>query len=170
MTDIAMRYFRCTHGPVFEACDAWTKKHDAATAEADAIALEIGGIPGRHMMWGTLLEGLYRLGEPPKGWRVAGKKFPGYIKPNKRCKEGEAFAKRMAAIKIPSGEDLAHALGFAPFFMASNGGHYCSSATCNLRGGVYYLEFPTAFGLQMQTKDGCVEIKEWEYLKALDGQ
>lgn len=168
MSEIALRYYRVTHGPVFKICDQF---HDLVTAyhyAADVLASEVGAVHGRYLQYGTRLEGFYRMGTTPKGWSPAGKKFPGYIKPNRRNKIGEAFARRMDAIEVPLGEKFAHLLGFPPFFHASNGGGYCSAASLHARGGVFFIDFPASPSLHLKTTEGVEEIKEWEFLKAME--
>ena len=163
-----LTYARVTSGPAFEACDTYWAKMRAAEEAVNALALEVGCVPGRNLSRGSWLEGLYfgPRGLMPKDWVQAGKKFPGYIKPNNRTTEGRALRARLEAIKLPVPEDLAHLLGFPPFFNELGGGGYCSAAGCFMRGGVYFLEIPLMLSHCLKDKPGVEFIKEWEYLKA----
>jgi hypothetical protein len=149
-------YARVTSGIAFEACDAYWIKRRAADEAVNALAVEFGCTPGRTLSRGSWLEGLHfpRSGVPSKDWSPAGKKFPGYIKPNNRTTAGRAIRARLEAIKPPTSEDLAHLLG------------YCSAAGCFMRGGAYYLEFPLMLSHRLKDAPGVEFIKEWEYLKA----
>jgi len=134
-------FARVTHGPVFQVCDAYWAKRQAADEKVNALAIEFGCVPGRLLRCGPLLEGLYLAAQSrlPAGWRAAGKAHPGFIKPNNRSLAGRAASAKLEAVKLPTDEDLAHDLGLPPFFAGlSSGPRSCRSARCFMRGGVYY--------------------------------
>jgi hypothetical protein len=142
---------------------AWWAKKEAAEAQANEIAKEIGATPGVFLLRGAWLEGFYRLGTPPKRWKVAGKKFYGYIKPLRYTAEGRAYADRMEKAVQQTCEDLAAALTLPPFFDDLSG-HWCTAVGCTMRGGNFYLEYPACFKSKILT-EGVTELKYWEYLR-----
>ena len=172
-----LAYVRITHGQAFKACETYWAKVQDADERVNALAIEFHCVPGCKLRCGSCLEGLLAINRLaiPAGWRAAGKSHPGFIKPNNRTLAGREAQAKLDAVKLPTDEDLANLLGFPPFFTALGGGRYCSSASCFMRGGVYYLELPSALyrhlvkdGCTVTPKDGIELIKEWEYLKAED--
>ena len=163
-------HVRVLSGPIFQACETYFAKVQAADEAVNAIAVEFGCPPGQRLSRGAWLEGLRypKPGVPSKDWSPVGKKFPGFIKPNSRTLAGRAILARLEAIKLPVPEDFAFLLGFPPFFNELGGGGYCSAAGGFMRGGVYYLEFPLMLSHYLKDKPGVEFIKPWEYLKAED--
>jgi len=169
VTDIPSVFVRVTAGPIFEICSKHHARAEAVTEQMNALILEFGCTPGRFISCGSLLEGFWKgPGAKPVGWMSAGKKFPGYIKPDPRTVAGQDAAAKLEAIKLPTGEDLAHDLGFPPFFKCVAGG-FCSAAFCDMRGGVFYLAFPAALAHRLKNKPGVEFIEEKEYKKAVEG-
>ena len=169
-SDIQLMWAKVYVGPVFEACMTWQVRRDAAVAAANIIAKEIGAVPDRFLTCGTRVEGLHRpysvIAAAP-GWRPAGKKFPGYIKPNTRNAAGKAFKTRLDAIHWETGESLAGELKLPPFFGGFLNG-FCSAVGCIMRSGVFYLEFPASLARHIVKGPGVDMIQEWEYVKARD--
>jgi len=149
---------------MYEPVERWWNRKLVVEERVKMLAVEIGADPARSLRCGNALEGFYRFGHPPKGWRAAGKKFPGYIMPNKRSVDGGAFAYRMSQLKLETCEDLAKELGLPPFFTDSTG-QWCSAVGCFALDGKYYLEFPTALVRHFTGVSGVDLLKEWEYLR-----
>lgn len=164
-------YCRVSCGKMFDICDAWWKKDQAAHEAINALCLEVGATPGRKLSCGSRLEGLYFTGIVTRlnalGWRSAGKKFPGYYKPDIRKATGRALESRLNAVTLPTDEELAHALGMPPFYTDETG-DWCTSVGSFMRGGVFYLEFPAQLSYCFAKKVGVDLIAEWEYIKARD--
>jgi len=171
-SEILLAWVKIYAGPKFEACMKWQIRYDAAKAAVNELAKEVGAVPERYLLRGAQVEGLYRaygVTAAAAGWRPAGKQFPGYIKPNTRTVAGKVFKARLDAIRWETGESLAHELGLPPFFGGMLNG-FCSSATCVMRAGVFYLELPAALVRHLLAPHQVDTIQEWEYVKARDSQ
>lgn len=155
-------YCKVVYGPRYDSVSAWWAKKEAAEAQANEIAKEIGAVPGNFLLRGAWLEGFYRIGVTPKGWKAL-KKFPGYIKPNRNSIAGERYADRMDKAVQKTCEDLAAALTLPPFFNDLSG-HWCTAVGCTKRGGNFYLEYPSCFKSKILI-EGVTELKHWEYLR-----
>lgn len=155
-----------TSGPVFDICSAFDARRKAGDAAVAAVALELKATPGRSMRAGKWVEGLhFAPGSKPTGWRAAGKRFPGYFKPDTRTPIGKALAARLHAIELMVGEDLAAQLGLPPFFKDREG-DWCTAAGLFAFGGACYLQIPVGFAHRFDKKDGIELIPEWQYMKA----
>ena len=163
---------RVTSGPIFDACQKWWARKEAAEAKAKEIAVEIGANPKHTLRRGAWLEGFLRpsiTGDHPKGWRPAGKQFPHFIKPNTRSETGKAFKARMDAIQLETAESLASELKLPPFFGGFCQG-FCSAVGCFMHGGVFYLEYPVLLSQYFHGREGVEDLAEWEYIKARDAK
>ncbi len=166
-------YCLITSGPMFGICDAWLKAVQKGDEAVNALALKYGATPGRMLRCGPKLEGLYFprpadvLVLNKRGWRVAGKRHPGYYKPDIRKQAGRDIEHELNAVTLKTFEDLANDLELPPFFK-DEGGDWCTAVNCFMRGGVFYVEFPGCFSYHFAKKDGIELIPEWQYLKAKD--
>lgn len=158
-------FLRVLLGPCYAACQRWWVRDVARIAEVTALATEIGAAPNRRLSRGACLEGFYRPGAPPKGWRAAGKTLPGFIKPNKRTATGAAFQARVDAIKLETSESLAAELELPPFFHDLTGG-WCTAVGCFMLGGNFYLELPAQLVHNLLKYHGVEKILDWEHAKA----
>jgi hypothetical protein len=137
---VMQKYAKVTTGLAFEVLEKFKKSDEDFWAKIRAICEELHAKPNCCSSIGWAVTGLKPLGAVPKGWRMS-KQSPGFMIPDKTKKAGKEWAEKLKLLKLPQTEDLAHDLGFPPFFH-SFAGHFCTNVGYRFVDGAYLIAYP----------------------------
>lgn len=168
---IERRYFRLT-GSLIVHCRKWEK----ALHVRQKMVRDLGeslGCEKYEDINGTVVAFVLPVGRKiPDGWRRSMALRSGAIRivPDKRCKVGKEFASRLRTMDKPDPVDLFDAIKPPNFVCAYDRESRQMRVGNTLVGKVgsqWFMSVPVAHKKKKwRAPDDCVEIEEWQYLKA----